>query len=168
MRKDKKAGQHGALRRLRKDRRGAMVLEFALVIPLFLMCVFSVIQVGLVLFTERALQAATEMAARELRTGQTRNSSAAFSQTLCRAFNSAMLDCSKARWNVRSGARFNDFAWTMLGNPVPGSSSFAPGTAGQHVVVDVAYRAPLVVPLVATFLTGSIELRAQAFFRNEG
>jgi Flp pilus assembly protein TadG len=52
------------LRALRQDRRGATIVEFALVLPLFAMLLFGVIEAGRVLWLQNALHYAVEQAAR--------------------------------------------------------------------------------------------------------
>lgn len=51
-------------RRIWRDVRGASAVEFGITAPIFLMMVFGIIEGGRVLWTQVALQHATEMAAR--------------------------------------------------------------------------------------------------------
>lgn len=50
--------------RLAADRRGATLIEFAVLLPLFVLLVFGIMQLGQVFWTQAALQHAVEMAAR--------------------------------------------------------------------------------------------------------
>ena len=52
------------IRRLPDDRSGASLVEFALLLPLFLLIVISLAQLGQILLTQAALQHAVDMAAR--------------------------------------------------------------------------------------------------------
>lgn len=54
----------GAGARLRANRRGAIAAEFALVVPILLLLIFSIIEFGRVMWTQNVLQSAVEDAAR--------------------------------------------------------------------------------------------------------
>lgn len=53
-----------ALIRLRRDRRGASAVEFAIILPLLLMLVFGIMEFGRALWTQNALHYSVEQAAR--------------------------------------------------------------------------------------------------------
>ena len=52
------------VRRLRNDTRGAMAVEFALILPVFLVMLFGTLEVGNVLFAKSTLQQGIETAGR--------------------------------------------------------------------------------------------------------
>jgi Flp pilus assembly protein TadG len=150
------------------DRAGAMMLEFALLAPVLLMLVFGVIQIALLLFTQNALEIATHNTARLIRTGQIRaGDSATFGANLCAYFNSGLLNCGDLVWNVRSASTFAALTGSVLTAP-PASSTFAPGSSGSAVLVQVFYKETLVIPFIsATVFNGSVNLSALAALRTE-
>jgi Flp pilus assembly protein TadG len=60
----------GCSRHFLKCRNGSSAVEFALVAPLFLALVFSILEAGYFFFVESAVEAANAKAARLIRTGQ--------------------------------------------------------------------------------------------------
>jgi hypothetical protein len=52
------------LQRLHRDTQGAMLVEFAITYPVFLIVIFCIIEVGLLMWTQLGLQHGAEMAAR--------------------------------------------------------------------------------------------------------
>ena len=63
----------GLLRRLRRSRRGSVALEFALVMPPFLLMCFGFIGVNAALMTRSTAQNTAHLAARMMATGQVTN-----------------------------------------------------------------------------------------------
>ncbi len=156
-------------RSLRSERSGAVALEFALLLPMFLLLLFGILQIALLLLTQSVLDSTTAGAARLIRTGQIREGGeTGFRQTLCRTFNSGLLNCDRLRWTVQSGASFAALEATM---PVtsPGASVFAPGGSGQPAIVQLFYSQPLIVPFLAGASTpeGGVELMAAVPIRIE-
>lgn len=150
---------------------GMAVLELALLMPIFLSMVFAIIEMGLLLLTQSALDIATRKAARLIETGQVQlsgGSDTLFRSALCSVFSSPLMNCAGLIWTVQSGASFGTLLTAIQGNSTPGSSSFSPGTAGENVVVRVQYTQPLVLPLVAQMLSGgSARLSSITAFQNE-
>ncbi|MEL7489542.1 MAG: TadE family protein [Pseudomonadota bacterium] len=63
------------LTRLRRNKDGSAAIEFAIVVPVFLMVMFSTFEVGWFYFVNSSVDAATINLAREIRTGQVRGNS---------------------------------------------------------------------------------------------
>ncbi len=59
-----------------RDRRGAAAVEFAILAPLFLALVFSILEAGYFFFVSSAVDQATARAARLIRTGAVQSASA--------------------------------------------------------------------------------------------
>lgn len=55
---------HGLLRRLLRDRRGTSLIEFSMLLWVFVTLLFGIIELGQIFWTQTALQHAVEMAAR--------------------------------------------------------------------------------------------------------
>lgn len=63
----------GAAARIRGSRRGSVGLEFALIVPPFLVLCFGFIGVNAAMFTRSAMQNTAQLAARMMATGQVKN-----------------------------------------------------------------------------------------------
>lgn len=151
---------------------GMAVLELALLMPVFLSLVFAIIEMGLLLLTQSALDIATRKAARLIETGQVQlsgGSDTLFRSALCSVFSTPLMNCAGLIWTVQSGASFSTLLAAVQGNGTPGSSSFTPGTAGDNVVVRVQYTQPWVLPLLSEMLSGNGNARLSSItaFRNE-
>ncbi len=58
-----------AMQRLHRDRRGAAAIEYAIVSPVFLFLLFSIIEMGMIMLSATAIESATSIAARTARIG---------------------------------------------------------------------------------------------------
>ncbi len=79
------------------DRRGSAAVEFALVTPLFLALVFSILEAGWYFFVNSAVEEANALAARLIRTGQAQDggvSRDAFYDKICNVVDT-FGDCSE-------------------------------------------------------------------------
>lgn len=100
--------------RFKSDTRGSTIIEFALLVIPFFYLVFSIISYGFYLFTNIALDAAAETAARDVRTGQAQNRGdtiAKFKEDVCTA-GGAAINCNNIRVHVDSGTE-----WTEITAP---------------------------------------------------
>lgn len=70
----------GLSRRLARDRRGATAVEFAIVAPVFLALVFSILEAGYFFFVTSAVDQAAARAARVIRTGQAQSATTPISR----------------------------------------------------------------------------------------
>jgi Flp pilus assembly protein TadG len=162
-----------ALRCFGRRSDGAAAIEFAVAGPLFMLLVFFLIENGLVLFIQAALDNATRDAARLIRTGQVQIAGGAaslFTAQLC-ADLSNVIPCTSLQVNVQSATSFSQLsaaasvnAGGNLNNP-----QFSPGTPGQVVIVQVAYNLTAFMPWFASFITGRTTalLMSTATFQNE-
>ena len=158
---------------LRAARRGNVTLEFALIAPALLTLLLTILEVGLVLFGQAALDTATADAARLIRTGQVQQATAGrglFVSRLCNDL-SGVAACGKVAMNVQSGANFAGLNAAVAVNASGGmaATGFTPGGPGQFVVVQVSYQPDTFVPLVGPLLRaafGSL-LVSTVTFQNE-
>jgi Flp pilus assembly protein TadG len=103
-----------------RDRRGAVMVEFALVVGPLLLLTFAIIELGLSYWAGGLLDNATQETARKIRTGElqaaaageeTKTAQELFRENLCEAMD-ALIDCedeSRVYFDVRT---FEDFEWT--------------------------------------------------------
>jgi Flp pilus assembly protein TadG len=161
MSRDGAGGFSRLLKRYRRNEGGATAVEFAIVGGPFLYLLCVILEMGLMLFSEYAIEHATAQAARLIRTGQAQNngmSAAGFKEVVCD--NVPFLDCeSKLFVDVR---RYEDFADVSapssistdgegnseMSNDITVSAQFDPGQPGDVVVVRVYYAWDLFVPSI--------------------
>lgn len=159
MRTDRAGREPWLLKSYGTDEKGATAVEFAIVGGPFLYLLCVILEMGLMLFSEYAVEHATAQAARLIRTGQAQNggmSANDFKQVVCE--NVSFLDCtSKLFVDVR---KYDDFASVSapssittdgdgnseMSDDITVSAQFDPGGPGDVVVVRVYYAWDLFVP----------------------
>ncbi len=157
-------------RNLRRDRQGSIMIEMAMVGPLFFLMLAAIIELGVTLFTQAVLDGAARDAARLIRIGQVQaagsaaNQETAFQNELCTSLSIlASASCSGANstiyFSVKTFPNFGAVSFTacnqnanQVGNGTP--CPFQPGTSGQIVAVQVTYARPYIIPWVGQCLSG--------------
>jgi len=146
-----------ALRRFHHDRSGAAAVEFALIAPIFLVLLCGIIENGLILFTQAAMDNGTRDAARVILLGNATQT--AFKAAFC-ATAGALVPCDKIQINVQSTAKFSSLSSALQtdanGNML--NTQFNPGANSQDVLIQVGYNRPFLVPLIGTFTGRNSEL----------
>jgi Flp pilus assembly protein TadG len=164
-----------------RDRRGAAVLEFALVALPFLVLMLGVMEVGYDLFVQVALDAAVENAARNVKTGSVTGysgeTSAQFAAAAVCPGMSGLFSCSLLVVGVQhiaSGYNYYSNPSPMtIANAASASGSVCTGTGGELMLIQAWYTGPtfagLLIPGFATTYNGSkVHLTtASAGFVNE-
>ncbi|MGC8477777.1 MAG: TadE/TadG family type IV pilus assembly protein [Acetobacteraceae bacterium] len=156
-----------------RARRCIAALEFALVAPTLLLLMLLVMESGLLLFGQAALDAATADAARMIRTGQVQqasNGQSLFTTAVCGAL-SALVPCGSVQVNVQSGTSFAALstAVAITATGAMQTTGFVPGGPGADVVVQVGYQPNLSIPLVGSLLQAAFGplLVSTLAFQNE-
>lgn len=161
------------MRKWRNDQRGSAAVEMAMLMIPFLTILFAMLETGYMYFIAVMIEGATADAARQVRTGSVQQSGAplgVFRQRLC-ASMFGVVSCDDLQVDVRNFAQFGGAnPPAMAGNAA--GNSFAPGGAGDIIVVRVAYRVNFVTPFLADILAadggdGSRLLISSSAFRNE-
>jgi Flp pilus assembly protein TadG len=131
--------------RSRARQGGQALTEFALVVPLFFILVFGVIQMGILLGGQIGLTNTAREVARYASTV------AAGSQTnaTITTFANPMLQRSIPAYNAGAVSTVT-YCWYL--NPVTATNPVA--TYSQKVIVSIRYGHTLFVPLVGTFIDG--------------
>ncbi len=177
-RRDRRMGA-ACPRALAADRRGAAIIEFALVAAPLIALIVAVIQTSLVFFSQQALETAAEDTARLIVTNQAQQagmSQSAFKQAACSALPGFM-SCDDLMVDVRTADDFADADTTMPdltydedGN-VTNSWRYELGGTDQVVVMRLMYQLPVVsAPLgfdMANMQGGRRLLVATAVFQPE-
>ncbi len=140
-------------------RRGSTVVEFALVAPVFLLCMFMILELGLDAFTQVSLDDAVRAASRQIQIGNIQAGGAnAFAADVCQEFGNIAPNCeSSLLINVESGTNFASLTpATLTSDGTLSSSGFAPGSPGSDVIVQVAYHRPYAFPLIPQIISGQM------------
>ena len=147
------------LYRYRKDESGATAVEFALVAVPFFFLIIGLFEMAMLFTAQGLVEAATNVAARQIRTGQIQQSGAdpetMFRDQLC-GFSQALLNCERFQIQVVNMDSFADAEamedpeFDEDGNMV--GQAFDPGDANDVVLVRVAYRFPIMTPLLAPLM----------------
>ena len=148
-----------AVRRLLAETRSVTAIEFALIGPVLLLFLFSILLMGVVQFWQLTLDDSVRNAAREvaLGAGSTStgiHSSSDFVTSVCNEFGVAAPNCSaNLQYAVQGAATFTGAGGitpatlSAAGVLTPGST-FAAITVSQPFLVQVAYALPISIPLV--------------------
>jgi Flp pilus assembly protein TadG len=166
-----------ALRRFRRNRRGSVVVEFALVAPVFFALLFAIMETALVFFAGQVLETVTQDSARMIMTGQAQTAAytqAQFKSYVCGKIG-VLFDCVNGIYiDVQN---YPSFTNVHIVDPIDSGKNFInnmqynAGGAGDIVVVRLFYQWPLFVTGLGynvANLTGSKRLlTATAAFRNE-
>jgi Flp pilus assembly protein TadG len=167
------------VRQFRTAEDGATAVEFAMIAPIFLALIFTILQYGLVFFAEKTLQSAADTASRKIMTGQAQSASMTqsdFKNIVCPLI-SALFDCTKVYVDVQKYSSFSGSNYTAptLTYDAQGNVSnvwtYNAGAAGDIVIVRLIYRwqvagGPLAMGV--TNLTGGYRLMmGMTAFRNE-
>jgi Flp pilus assembly protein TadG len=136
-----------APRRLLRDTRGAVILEFAICSAAFFALMLACAQTVLIFFAQQVIQTAAEGGARYIMTGQAKQ--AAMDATQFRTYACGqippVLDCSKLFVDVRSAASFDAIdgddpaiTYNAAGN-VNNNWRFETGAPGTIMIVRIMY-----------------------------
>lgn len=155
------------LRKFHRDAGGSILIEMAMVAPIFFLLLGAIIELGITLFTQSVLDGAARDAARIIRIGAVQGQTSpitAFQNQLCSELGLLVLaNCSGANstvlFSVQTFANFGAVSFPVCnqnanqsgtGTPCP----FQPGTGGEIVGVQVTYNRPFIIPWVGQCLTG--------------
>lgn len=135
------------LRNLADDRRGNVVVEFALVVTPLVAMMIAILQTSFVYFAQQSLETVAERSVRQLVTGAAQKaglSKDAFKTSVCGNLP-PLLKCANVMVDVRTVSAFSGasvsaptLSLDATGN-VTNTWSYQPGTAGTITVVTVMY-----------------------------
>lgn len=138
--------------RFRYSKRASTAIEFAILAPLFIGLVISVLETGIFFFAQNAIQAAAVQAGRLYLTGQAQASGLTQSgliSNICPSIQS-LFTCSSLMVDLQS---YSSFSSAVTSSPTITSNSqgqvtntwnYNPGTAGQIVILRLMYQWPVI------------------------
>ncbi|HRT60877.1 MAG TPA: pilus assembly protein [Syntrophales bacterium] len=155
------------IRRFLIDRRGTTAVEYALVIPMFVLMVFAIIDFGWYFFTQHTIQYATREGVRLALVGRT---IVREGHPLSREASIMTTIRENAAAAVRSGGL--DISIYEIdadySDPDNWQGVQDAGGAGSYMRVRTIYHYRFLTPVIGAFFTnGSILIRAEATYRNE-
>jgi TadE-like protein len=166
------------------DTRGVTAIEFAILMPIFLMGMIVVLESGFMMFTEYVLQTSVQEAARLVRTGQAQKGKltpALFKAKICRIAGVIMNCDGKVTVYMKTEATFGalasipsalDVGVKKADGTTTGETKFECGGPTQAVALIATYDWDFVFPAFMSYF-GNIKskksrrLAAYAMFRNE-
>ncbi len=170
--------------RFGKNSSGATAVEFAMVVPLFLLMLGVVVETGMMMFTEYVLQTSVQEAARIVRTGQAQEqklTSAQFKTALCRIAKNIMACESKVTVYMKAGPDFATLAadpnasYMKVGAKADGTfdaKTFQCGSREQAVTLIASYDWNFTIPYFMKYFgnwnnNNTRRMAGFAVFRNE-
>ena len=175
----------------RHGRQGAIAIEFALILPVFLYLLVGILEVSVLFFTTTVVDGEIEDAARKIRTGEAQLSGdtlSTFQTELCSSLL-GVYDCSNMSYDVQTFSSFStvsvpdlrvngngDTVYDDYDDPVNDDNDvlyvteFTPGGSGEITVIRVTYSYGFITPLIGGLLGDSGNsklLSSTAVFRNE-
>jgi TadE-like protein. len=139
-----------SLKQLLENKRGASIIEFAIVAPAFFAIVVAIIETSFMFLASDGLETATENASRMLLTGQAQRSGFDRSQfkTAACADLPSYLKCTNLMVDVQTSSNFSSaevsppvITYDIYGN-VTNTFNYSPGSGGAIVVVRLMYLWP--------------------------
>jgi Flp pilus assembly protein TadG len=178
-RKLRRLARRASPRRFARHQRGAVAIEFGLILLPFLALMFGIMETALVFFADQTLETAVADSARLIMTGQaqTQNLTAAtFKNAVCARIY-GLFNCQAGVYvNVQTYSSFGSITYTPPidnnGHLQTTNFVYQPGGPGDIVVVQLFYQWPIYVSLMnlnnLSNMSGNNRLLvATAAFRNE-
>ena len=141
------------LRRLQTARNGNVMIEFALLAPVFFMLILGLVEFVLFQYKTYALNHVVYEATRNLQTGEVQSASnmeAAFRDQACAAAG-AMIDCNTIYFDVRAFDALKDVTYpppVFDEKGVPTNFVFQPGNPDQYSVVRASLHHQFITPFM--------------------
>jgi Flp pilus assembly protein TadG len=169
------------LTRFHRAERGVTAIEFGLIsLPLMLMT-FGLLELALVFLVGATLDTATEIASRQIRTGEfqtsANNGKADFKNLVCANMSWLASQCAANLWiDVRTFSNFSSLAAAPAVNPTtfnPATTCWSDGQPTDIVLVRCYFEWSLITPLLNTALqnmggaSGKRLITSTTAFRNE-
>lgn len=137
--------------RLRYDRRGAVIIEFAIVGPVLIALIIATIETGLTYFSQESLETAAELGLRTVATGATSKAKLnkeEFTRKVC-GFLPDHMKCERLTVDVVSAPTLGAtnaaaFAARPTDGNLPANTAFKPGGPGDVIILRLFYAWPTI------------------------
>ena len=148
--------------------RGASAVEFALIMPLFFLLLFGIVDFGWYFFNQHTIQYATREGARLALVGRSLQnpdgSNMSREASIIKTIkDNAAVALNPAALKIRIypvGAGYSD--------PANWDTTINPGAGGDYMRVRVIYDYNFLTPMIGKFVPSGVkEMRAEALYRNE-
>ena len=152
----------------RKNERGNAIIEFAMVFPVLLILIVSVMDFGLCFFAEHTLQFATREGVRMALVGRTLNDPSGSPMTRVASIvktiqDQAAIAIPASKLSISIYAVPPD-----LSDPAGWQGTQDAGAGGEYMRVRTSYDYHFITPVLAlVFKDGIMTLQAQSTYRNE-
>lgn len=169
----------GGLRALRRDRRGSVAVEFALLAVPFMGLIYGIFETSLVHMTGQLMQTAVSDASRLIMTGQAQNqgmTQTQFKAAICKKIT-AFFNCQRdLQVDVQVYTSFTGASVTAppvdsKGNLDTTAFKYDAGQPNSIVIVRAVVAYPIVVPLIGKTMVNlsgnKLLIMATAAFKNE-
>lgn len=169
--------------RLRRDEKGAVAIEFALLALPFFTLILAIIETSMVFFASQIMDSAVQDAGRLVRTGQAQTanySSSQFRTAICNGLY-GLFRCANLKIKVSEVTSFASATTTsavatgsnctQTSCPWTLTENYNPGDGGDIIMVEVYYKWPMIVNLpglnLSNLADGTRLLSTVRVFRNE-
>ena len=151
-----------------RDSKGATIVEFALVLPIFALLLFSTIEFGDYFFVQHTLQFATREGTRLALVGATLNDPKGNPMTR----QASIIQTIKDHASIAVNPDALQISIFSVGpgytNPANWQNTTDPGGGGNYMRVRVQYTFNFLTPLIQQFFpSGRHVITAEALYRNE-
>ncbi|MDP3493828.1 MAG: pilus assembly protein [Hyphomonadaceae bacterium] len=140
-------------KRLSREEGGNVMIEFALLAPIFFMLVMGLVEFVLYQYKSYALNHVVYEATRNLQTGEVQaatNMRQKFEE-LCAESAGPLMDCMEIQWDVRKYDRLNEMEFPPIiydEDGLPSNFIFDPGDANQYSVVRATIHHEFITPFM--------------------
>jgi len=143
-------------KRLSREEGGNVMIEFAMLAPVFFMLVMGLVEFVLYQYKTYALNHIVFEATRNLQTGEVQSVNGLAAQRakffeLCEESAGLLIDCNDIQWDVRKYDRLNQIEFPPVefdANGLPSNFIFDPGTANQYSVVRATIHHQFITPFM--------------------
>ena len=151
----------------RSRSKGATIVEFALVAPLFFLLVFATIEFGRYFFIEHAIQYATREGTRLALVGKTLKDTS--NNDMTRADSIVATIRKNVPTTVKNGLQISIYpVGTGYTDPTGWATTIDAGQGGDIMRVRVQYQFNFITPFIKHFFPAGVTvIKASALYRNE-
>lgn len=143
----------GTHKRLSREEGGNVMIEFAMLAPIFFMLIMGLVEFVLFQYKSYALNHIVYEATRNLQTGEVQGASDMRQKfdELCEESAGALMDCNEIQWDVRKYDALNEIDFPQVEydeDGLPSNFIFDPGGPNQFSVVRATIQHQFITPFM--------------------